>query len=1183
MQLGGTGIDEDGRYVLGDDALAVLKDIKRWLKLYDEKLNRLDVARCLAEANVVKGDILEILSAWPDDESSSKMMERMALSCLEVLVPLTWPLERTELQSTANHYHHTPYLQLAQIGYKREMLEHPSGGMLRTAIRVALPAIALPMSERNQRDEGIIKLVLYFLRNIAMISAPPNLAVEWNENEVSRSATIEAFQAQDVLALLLTIASNIGEDFNTQDVVVLELLFHICKGVDVDKLFMEDMELDHKNSKELQGLMAKEAAMLQGYSKNAPTRHNRFGTMIWVKRDDEKVSTVSGQDVLRDGQYTLSKMDQSKKWNKPKQRKKEQRTTNHFDLPTSLNKKAKTHLRAFVEDFLDSGFNPLFSHVRRAIERTAERVLESHQQQFLYLIGWFLQAERARKAAEKRQAKRRTDIGSETAIESYGLVASVLNQETFILLNKQMQDWLDHKLWLELDAGMRCFTQILLTVQEMSDSPLDEDQEIADNIQNRIFYEETTQDRVVTILRTYKDQNFSYLDACTDLVHVFLRMLERYAKENIDLQIRSRGRARKKKAAEKSASKSQDDDQQQDSEAEEDQEEANIQKLSRERKFEFTRFAAKFVTQPCVNTFVTFTTYYKDLSAEQLKRAHRYFYRVAFKQEMSVMLFRLDILSLFHRMIKGPEGLNTACEGFEEWQELAKQVFRRFIKKMQERPGLAVEVLFSKISSTAFYLENGYEKEAVVSTSRAPAELEVKGDTQVADQLAVVVAVLSINDMDHVVFAEDAILASASERKAWEASNSARAIEAMDQDVPEASSSEPPPPEIILKPDNEARRIALFKNPRFRLLLRLSGLQRRGEADDSHASWYFPSDLSSSDLQTTADIIATNRKDPRHTWGEDNALSAEDMLQRRYALRETNNIFSSDDEDNMNDADDIDALVEQARLLPTNKIPPTRTKKLLKRKKSKKRPRSDDDDDDDEDNDSRPNPADEEAARSRRIARLLADISKRQKIKSAEFIHDSDEEGDTARDQQFFDREEAYRTGQAKKVMELLMAEKKTMTQKKVSKKTNRSENKNKKQKQKRRSGKVDVEAEEGEKENAPPPGISDEDDDLDVLLGPPSSVSKDRNSGSVSSGDDQETPLSSRSGSPVKLTPRSRAPFAEEDNEYEDVEMGTANYERAKTTALAEIDIDSEVDIISHGNRTKRRRTAILDDSDED
>lgn len=35
--------EDGGKYVLGDEALAVLKDLRRWLKLYDEKLNRYDV------------------------------------------------------------------------------------------------------------------------------------------------------------------------------------------------------------------------------------------------------------------------------------------------------------------------------------------------------------------------------------------------------------------------------------------------------------------------------------------------------------------------------------------------------------------------------------------------------------------------------------------------------------------------------------------------------------------------------------------------------------------------------------------------------------------------------------------------------------------------------------------------------------------------------------------------------------------------------------------------------------------------------------------------------------------------------------------------------------------------------------------------------------------------------------
>ena len=713
---------------------------------------------------------------------------------VELLVPLTWPIEKNEHHMTVNHHRHIPYLQLAQISYKRGILEHDSSHILRTVVRIGLPSIALPMIERASRDEGIIKLLLYFFRNVALISPPPHLPIEFDASEVSRSATIEAFHYQDVLALLLTIASNMGEDFNTQDVVVMEVLFHLLKGVNIEKLFMDETQLDAKKADELQYLLKKEAGMHRSYAKYAPTRHNRFGTMIWVKRDDARVSTVSGQDVLANSQHTLSKMDQSKKWNKPKQRGKDtERTHNHFDLQVPLSVSANKHLRAFVEEFLDSGFNPLFSHVRRAIEREADRVLDVHSQQFFYLVSWFLEAERVRRRTKSElDRKRKQNMEDLFEPDSFALVASVLNQETFITLNRFMQARLDLKLWQEVNAAVRCFTQILLTVQEMSESPFGDDQEIAENIQNRIFYEETTHDRIIAMLRGYQDQGFSYLDACTELAHVFLRMLERYSKENIDLQVRSKRRARKKKKAANHENENPNQGLEQDSE-EEDVAEAH--RLSKERKFDFTRFSSKFLTQSCINTFVAFTTYFKDLSAEQLKRAHRFFYRVAFKQEMSVMLFRLDIIALFNKMIKGPEGLDPSNHMFKEWDELTRQLNRRMVKKIQQRPELAVEILFSKINSTVFYLEYGYEKQTITSKPRPPAELEVKGAMTRDEQIGVAVAVLHETKLDAVDWVKHVLSSAINERRSWEAESSARAIldrtevEHVEETAPEVSSA----------------------------------------------------------------------------------------------------------------------------------------------------------------------------------------------------------------------------------------------------------------------------------------------------------------------------------------------------------------------------------------------------------
>lgn len=768
--------------MLGDDALACLRDIKRWLKLYDEKNNRMDVARCLGEANVISGDLLPILTLWWGTGQKSKHMTRIALACLELLVPLTWPLE-IHSQMTVNHHRHTPYLLQAQVQYKRGILKAGGANLLRAAVRIALPSMAIPRSERESRDEGILKLMLYFLRNVAIISPNARLASDGDEEETSRAATINAFQNQDAFALILTMCSNVGDDFNLQDIVLLEILFHLIKGVDVKKVFKDDESEGTSYANDLASILNKEKLERREHQKHAPTRHSRFGTMIWVKRDDGKMSTVSGQRSLRDDQQTYEKMDQSKKWNKPKPRRKQEDTTqnSNFNVPVHLNREVTDNLRTFVEEFLDSGFNPLFTHVRKAIEREAERVLDINTRQYFYTVGWFLEAERVRR---ERQIRQRTakNGGKAKKIEpdSYGLVAGVLNQETFISLNRAMQSSLDNKEWEDLNAQMRCFTQILLTVQEMAASPIEDDQEIAENIQNRIFYEETTHDRILAIVRGYKDQSFGYLDASTELAHVFLRMLERYSKDNADMQIRSRRKAKRKqkKAANPDQQEGADDGEEHDSEEEEDMEDAA--QVSKERNFDFKRFAAKFCNQACVDTFVAFTGYYKELSNEQLKRAHRYFYRIAFKQEMTVLLFRMDIVALFHRMIKGPEPMDSSKSVFKEWEELVRQIIRRLIKKIDQRPALITELLFSKINSTVYYLEYGHEKQTISASKRPPAEVVITSTeaTTKEAQLHIVVGALVLDGRaDLVKWIKDVLDSAADEREMWEIGDETRQLE----------------------------------------------------------------------------------------------------------------------------------------------------------------------------------------------------------------------------------------------------------------------------------------------------------------------------------------------------------------------------------------------------------------------
>lgn len=518
----------------------------------------------------------------------------------------------------------------------------------------------------------------------------------------------------------------------------------------------------------------------------------------------------------------------------------------------------------------------------------------------------------------------------------------------------------------------------------MSESSIEDDQEIAENIQARLFYEESTHDRIVKIVRDYKDQGFGYLDACTELMHVFVRMVERYSKQNTDMQVRSKRRARKKrqKAAGNEVDGNVDDP--------DDHREAEI--TSRERKFEFTRFQARFMSQAVVDTFVTLLKFYNDLSAEQLKRIHRYFYRLSFKNELSVLMFRLDIIQLLHKIVKGPEGLDTAGSTYKDWAEFSKQLFRRLIKKLEERPELMVEMLFSKNKDTTYYLEHGHDKELPRKTNRPAAELQIKPGISKEQGIGALVGLLLRDEKSVLVdWMKDQLEKAYSERQAWVDMDAARV--ANGEEMP----AEPPKaPSILVRSSNDEVRKAMFKNGRLRLLMSMAGFERLGLSDDPEATWIVPSAVTPEQLQRDLEAVQKFIDTPQ-TY-EDNR-DHEDLIRRKPSSvpasnepkdLETGGFLETDDEDGAD-------YVDEEMLFPAGG-PTARKSDAIEQLKKKRRIRRG----------AKNEVSDAEKAR-RANAREAADLEKQKKIKSSLFVHDSDDETDEERDREFFAAEEKRR------------------------------------------------------------------------------------------------------------------------------------------------------------------------------
>jgi len=79
--LGGIDFANPNRpYVLGDDALGCLKDLKKWVKFYGAS-GKFDALRCIADTNLVSLDLCQILGSFREGQENDKVKWRMALNC----------------------------------------------------------------------------------------------------------------------------------------------------------------------------------------------------------------------------------------------------------------------------------------------------------------------------------------------------------------------------------------------------------------------------------------------------------------------------------------------------------------------------------------------------------------------------------------------------------------------------------------------------------------------------------------------------------------------------------------------------------------------------------------------------------------------------------------------------------------------------------------------------------------------------------------------------------------------------------------------------------------------------------------------------------------------------------------------------------------------------------------------
>lgn len=856
-----------------------------------------------------------------------------------------------------------PNLKLAQSGYKRSILFNPEKDILGTIMRVAYPSLALPRRQRSERDTGIIRLVVYLLRNLAAIDEDRN-----------RSDTILAFQKANALDFLCVLASGMGDEFIAEDVIVLDIMYYLLRGVDVTTIFDLAKSGSDTVKTDLADLLTREKNMKTNNKKQAHTRHNRFGTMVSVVSNSRRFTVASQTAIVANlSGNNFAGIEASKKWNKPQRQIK---TQEDVDLKISLNTEARLAVKAFISTFLDAGFNPLFSSILKALEHDDTRVSQSNRLQFLYLQGWFFRALREHGKAKQKKENLGSDFSDDA---EYQLVASMMESRGTIMLRKMLRESIESKLWKETHAAMECLKELLLTIHSMSMSSDAEYQDIAENLQSNLYYEESNLDLIATCVRTYSNQSLGYLNACTDLATVLLKMLEKFASTKTHMFVRARRQRQRKKDQKKAPPSG--------AESDDEEAEANARDAVKERAFSFAKFEHRFMNDHSVDTFIAFLEFYADLTSDQIKRGINFLHRVFVKQKVELLLYRLEIFELLNRMVQDKIGLPARSPARIEVENFTSYMFKRFTRMIQECPALAWEILFEKLSNDPYYLTHDQDKAPLVKAPpRAPAEFEVRPGFGHEEQIKIAVGVLlDENKTEFLDWLRTLLGSIVTRRYAWEAEHRSRNREEEDTTADAAAAAAvakdiyQPCSESITSNEGNITSM-LFKDGKARLLLKLLQFERLGDREDVDAMWICPSTLETDQIKDDLELIKKYSHSPPTFEADKTAIH---FIRRQVIKRDSieNDTTTTTTADEDEDSDGNYEIV----------------KRPVKKSNKKRTPIKE---------------IDYDEIEARRLKRQEMEEVRQGQIKSSKYVHESDEEDDEVANTIFFAAEAALRERQ---------------------------------------------------------------------------------------------------------------------------------------------------------------------------
>ncbi|CAK9441769.1 uncharacterized protein LODBEIA_P56370 [Lodderomyces beijingensis] len=767
--LGGidhTSAEVPAPYKLGHDALACLKDIKRWIKAVDEKQNNYEVALACAESGLVQNDLIVILCQWENQMQRKEAVrnkvatEKIMLSCLEILVLLTWPVDYGKnlsenqklLFGNVCKYH---------LLYKYSILTYNDGQLLKAIIRLALPVIAKSRIDREPRDNQILRLVMFFVRNLLAIEPPTNsVSSKTRSTQVSSSALpagvshddislgnmLRIFKKNKVLMLLLTISGSINTEFDKDlfGEICLECVYLIIKGLECKEILVPNpaptvdtsattplVPLSSTVGLQLQDLLATEAKKRQAQTQNIATRHGKFGTLLSIRSADQNSYVVSGEEALITANGTLEKMDKSKTWKHQNHFKYDSDEFVKTNSPVYLNSQGRHILQRFIDEFLSGGcFNNLIESMGSKLTSQSEGYSttdELTQATYFFTIAWFLNYKREQHVSTAYTSLKTFDFGA---------VRAALSEVNFILIVAYCRDSHAKRLWNSLHVAVICLKELMQISNSIfgkkrptsgidrdndddddADSQYEIDRELAEGIIRKLFSFQDFLSLLILIPQSAHKHSPRFLAESIRVITIVLKAFESFAKEDLQLYVQTKRRRSKAKRARVNELDRDNESKLRAAIYESDEELAqeNLKEVTRERRLNFQATEVRFFHQGIVTTYIEYLSRFEDLTHQDVKMCLSYFHKLFVVRKDYSGLFRLDFMQMLVKLKTHlPQGSSIRAQV----EEFIYYFMKKFKAAIARFPNV-LEILFPRFedSSLKCYLATGelYESDTANS------------------------------------------------------------------------------------------------------------------------------------------------------------------------------------------------------------------------------------------------------------------------------------------------------------------------------------------------------------------------------------------------------------------------------------------------------------------------------------